>query len=48
MNKKDNLSVIDPKLLNVDDGSSISSNNSNIKSIVYFIVLIHIYIIIIK
>jgi hypothetical protein len=29
MNKKDNLLVIDPKLLNVDDGSSISSNNSN-------------------
>ena len=29
MNKKDNLLVIDPKLLNVDDGSSISSSNSN-------------------
>jgi hypothetical protein len=29
MNKKDNLLVIDPRLLNVDDGSSISSNNSN-------------------
>jgi hypothetical protein len=29
MNKKDNLLVIDPKLLNVDDGSSMSSNNSN-------------------
>jgi hypothetical protein len=29
MNKKDNLLVIDPKLLNVDGGSSISSNNSN-------------------
>ena len=29
MNKKDNLLVIDPRLLNVDDGSSISFNNSN-------------------
>jgi len=29
MNKIDNLLVIDPKLLNVDGGSSISSNNSN-------------------
>jgi len=29
MNKKDNLLVIDPKLLNVDDGSSLSSNGSN-------------------
>jgi len=29
MNKKDNLLVIDPKLLNSDAGSSISSNNSN-------------------
>jgi hypothetical protein len=28
MNKKDNLLVIDPKLLNVDDGS-LSSNGSN-------------------
>ena len=29
MNKKDNLLVIDPKLLNIDDGSSLSSNGSN-------------------
>jgi hypothetical protein len=29
MNKKDNLLVIDLKLLNVDDVSSVSSNNSN-------------------
>ena len=29
MNKKDNLLVIDPKLLNVDDCSSLSSNGSN-------------------
>ena len=29
MNKKDNLLVIDPKLLNLDDGSSLSSNESN-------------------
>ena len=29
MNKKDNLLVIDPKLLNLDDGSSLSSNSSN-------------------
>ena len=29
MNKKDNLLVIDPKLLNLDDGSSLSSNGSN-------------------
>ena len=29
MNKKDNLLVIDPKLLNIDDGSSISANGSN-------------------
>jgi len=29
INKKDNILVIDPKLLNVDYGSSISSNNSN-------------------
>jgi len=28
MNKNDNL-VIDPKLLNLDDGSSLSSNGSN-------------------
>ena len=30
MNKKDNLSVIDPKMLNIDDGSSLSSNGSNL------------------
>ena len=29
MNKKDNLLVIDPKMLNIDDGSSLSSNESN-------------------
>ena len=29
MNKKDNLLVIDPNLLNIDDGSSLSSNGSN-------------------
>ena len=29
MNKKDNLLVIDPKLLNIDEGSSLSSNESN-------------------
>jgi len=29
INKKDNLLVIDPKLLNLDDGSSLSSNGSN-------------------
>ena len=29
MNIKDNLLVIDPKLLNIDDGSSLSSNGSN-------------------
>ena len=29
MNKKDNSLVIDPKLLNLDDGSSLSSNGSN-------------------
>jgi hypothetical protein len=29
MNKKDNLLVIDPKMLNLDDGSSLSSNGSN-------------------
>jgi len=29
MNKKDNLLVIDPRLLNLDDGSSLSSNGSN-------------------
>jgi len=29
MNKKDNLLAIDPKLLNLDDGSSLSSNGSN-------------------
>jgi len=29
MNKKDNSLVIDPKLLNIDDGSSLSSNGSN-------------------
>jgi hypothetical protein len=28
-NKKDNLLVIDPKMLNIDDGSSLSSNESN-------------------
>ena len=29
LNKKNNLLVIDPKLLNIDDGSSLSSNGSN-------------------
>jgi len=29
MNKQDNLLVIDPKMLNIDDGSSLSSNESN-------------------
>ena len=29
MNKKDNLLLIDPKMLNIDDGSSLSSNGSN-------------------
>ena len=29
MNKIDNLLVIDPKMLNIDDGSSLSSNESN-------------------
>ena len=29
MNKKDNLLVIDPKMLNIDDGSSLSSYGSN-------------------
>ena len=28
MNKKDNLLVIDPKIMNIDDGSSLSSNVS--------------------
>ena len=29
MNKKVNLLVIDPKMLNTDDGSSLLSNESN-------------------